>query len=131
MLTRHDFFERFAPPSHDTGPIGYPVINTPGKPRQYVPGDVVFVREARAWLLCDDLGFYAVEAVCPHLGGIAHPAGAEYVCPLHGSHFTAGGECDSGVALRGLRFLEVTLDRQGQLAIVVNSFVSPDERFIA
>ncbi|PJJ65573.1 FAD-dependent oxidoreductase [Compostimonas suwonensis] len=46
----------------------------------------------------------AVDAVCPHLGGIVawNDAESSWDCPLHGSRFAADGELLEGPATRGL-----------------------------
>ncbi len=121
---------RGRPPS-PADPSPRPVAQTPGPPRHYRPGDLVFVEAARAWLGCDELGFYAVDAVCPHLGCLVTLDGDGFACPCHGSRFGPDGSVTAGPAPGGLRFLEVDLDGRGYLTIRRERTVSAGDRFIA
>jgi len=107
------------------------VRGSPGSPRQYRRGTRVLISESRAWLCCDDLGFYAIDAQCPHLGSLVQCADNGYRCPGHGSGFDAAGKVVSGPAKHGLRYLVVDLDAGGNLVIRRDCLASPDDRLIA
>jgi Rieske Fe-S protein len=102
-----------------------------GAPSQYEPGTVVLVEADRAWLRRDRVGFYAIDALCPHLGCQTVPDGLGFRCPCHGSQFTSGGAIRKGPAKRFLRFLAVSLGEDGNLVIHRDRTVSSKERFIA
>ncbi len=92
----------------------------------------VLVEDARAWLCRDDVGFYAIDAHCPHLGCIVRPDGDGFICPCHRSRFTATGEPAAGSpAPSALRFLYVELDDAGQLIIRRNYPTDPRDRLMA
>ncbi len=110
-------------------PISVP---TAGPPRQYQPGDWVLVEDALAWLGLDEVGFYALDAVCPHLGCLVRHVGGHFFCPCHGSRFgLKDGVRLEGPAPTGLRALEIALDGQGNLVIRRDRPAHPDDRFIA
>ena len=108
-------------------------VTTPaaGYPREYARHTWVLVEDTYAWLGRDELGFYAVDALCPHMGGLVRPIDKGYVCRCHGSEFGTTGDVRSGPARRQLRYLRVDLDSSGKLVIRRDQAVSPDERFIA
>ncbi|MBZ0289682.1 MAG: Rieske (2Fe-2S) protein [Anaerolineae bacterium] len=110
-----------------------PIVTTPeaGYPREYGRHTSVLVESARAWLCRDELGFYAVDALCPHLGGMVRPAVQGFVCPCHRSIFADNGEPLSGPATRQLRYFRVDLGDDGRLVIERGQTVSPDDRFFA
>jgi cytochrome b6-f complex iron-sulfur subunit len=110
-----------------------PIVTTraAGYPRDYQRHTWVLVESARAWLCRDDLGFYAVDAACPHLGSLARPDDEGFACPCHGSVFSERGEAVSGPARRPLRHLLVDLDAEGRLVIRRDQEVTPDDRLIA
>ncbi len=107
-------------------------VSCAGSPRQYRPGDVVLVVEARAWLGCDEIGFYAIDASCPHLGCLVKHTGEEgFACDGHGSRFALDGSRQSGPAAADLRYLQVDLDEQGLLVIRRDQTAHPADRLVA
>jgi Rieske Fe-S protein len=119
-------------PSESTNPTPqYRTAESAGSPRQYVRGDRVLITSARAWLCYDEIGFYAVEAYCPHLGCLVRPLADGFACPCHQSHFTETGEREAGPAPRRLRYLYVDLDTSGCLVICREPTVDPNDRLIA
>jgi Rieske Fe-S protein len=110
-----------------------PIETTPeaGYPREYTRHTRVLVENARAWLVRDELGFYAVDAICPHLGGLVRPSAEGFVCHCHGSEFSMTGTFISGLAKQNLRYFQVDLDSGGKLVIRREQTVSADDRFIA
>jgi Rieske Fe-S protein len=107
------------------------IVPTAGSPRQYKRGDLVLILDALAWLGCDEIGFYAIDALCPHLGCLLRRSGEGFLCPAHRSHFDTSGACDSGPAHTNLRYFLVDLDDQSQLVIHRDKLTTPTERFIA
>jgi Rieske Fe-S protein len=107
------------------------IVPTAGAPRQYKRGDLVLVLDALAWLGCDEIGFYAIDALCPHLGCLLRRSGEGFLCAAHCSHFDLSGVCDRGPARTNLRYLVVDLDKQGQLIIYRDKRATPTDRFIA
>lgn len=110
-----------------------PIISTPtaGYPREYARHTWVLIEDVHAWLGRDSLGFYAVDASCPHLGCMVRFDDSTFGCPCHSSIFTEDGTVVSGPSRHPLRFLMVDLDADGKLIIRRDKPVSPDDRFIA
>ena len=110
-----------------------PIISmtTAGYPRDYVRHTWVLIEDAHAWLGRDSLGFYAVDASCPHLGCMVQVDENLFVCPCHSSIFTTEGVVTSGPSHHPLRFLMVDLDSNGKLIIRRDKTVSADDRFMA
>jgi Rieske Fe-S protein len=110
-----------------------PIVTTPnaGYPREYQRHTWVLIESARAWLRRDELGFYAVDAACPHLGCLLRPVDNGFACPCHHSIFSEQGEVLSGPARKPLRYLQVDLDADGRLIIRRDQEVTADDRFIA
>ncbi len=104
---------------------------TAGYPQEYTRHTWVFIEDAGAWLGRDSLGFYAVDATCPHLGCMVRFHENTFTCPCHRSVFSTGGSVKAGPAQHPLRFLFVELRVEGKLVIRRDHTVSPDDRFIA
>ncbi len=86
-----------------------------GRPEAHRIGAVA--RLGRVVLLRDETGFWALNAVCPHLG--CQPAFDEtrriFLCPCHGSQFDAEGRFLAGPANQGLSLAALRLDSRGAL----------------
>jgi Rieske Fe-S protein len=104
---------------------------TASYPRDYARHTWVLIQDVHAWLNRDELGFYALDAACPHLGCVIRAAGNHFVCPCHKSSFASSGDILSGPAQTRLRYLRVDLNADGKLIICRDQVVSPDDRFIA
>ncbi len=85
----------------------------------------------RVVLLRDETGFWAVNAVCPHLG--CQPAFDEnqriFVCPCHGSQFDPEGRFLAGPANSGLPLAVLRLDTQGALVAYPQEKARAGDRF--
>ncbi len=97
-----------------------------GRPAEYTRGEVSnrFVADRLVWIVREDDGsFYALRAVCSHLGctPIWFARENKFKCPCHGSGFRRSGENFEGPAPRALERVEISLDTDGQL--VVNTAV--------
>jgi nitrite reductase/ring-hydroxylating ferredoxin subunit len=98
-----------------------------GPPADFAPDSLTFVPEAVAWLGRDAGGFYALNAVCTHLGCTVGQAGAQFECPCHGSRFNAQGDVLNGPATAPLSFWAVRLE-ENELIIDITQAVSADTR---
>jgi cytochrome b6-f complex iron-sulfur subunit len=87
-------------------PGDYPVSNEPVR----VAGQNLFI-------VHDHEGFWAVSAVCTHLGCIVAQSGEGYACPCHGSRFARDGRVLQGPAPSALRWYELSLAADGQLLV--------------
>ncbi len=92
-----------------------------GYPDDYPVGTVStkWVKDKRVWIVRDEQGFFAIHALCTHLGCTPRWLDAEnkYKCPCHGSGFTREGVNFEGPAPRPLERVRITLAEDGQLLI--------------
>ncbi|OGG02354.1 MAG: hypothetical protein A3F83_10610 [Candidatus Glassbacteria bacterium RIFCSPLOWO2_12_FULL_58_11] len=101
-----------------------------GKPDQYPPGSVAYLTEHQVVVVREGAGyFYALSAVCTHLGCIINWKSQEGVfrCPCHGSIFDKVGEVLGGPAPRPLRHLALSLTPNGYLQVDKSIEVEPSE----
>ncbi len=104
---------------------------TAGNPKSYPVGSLTYIEDARVWLGRDNLGFYAIDAHCTHLGCLVQRQETGFSCPCHGSSFNERGHVTTGPATKPLRYLLVELDNDGNLSINRTQTVSEEERLIA
>ena len=92
-----------------------------GFPDDYPVGQVStkWVKDKRVWIVRNEQGFYAILALCTHLGCTPRWLDAEnkFKCPCHGSGFTREGVNFEGPAPRPLERVTITLAEDGQLLI--------------
>jgi len=92
-----------------------------GYPEDYPVGAVstIWVKEQRVWIVRDEEGLYAIQAICTHLGCTPRWLDAEnkFKCPCHGSGFTSEGVNFEGPAPRPLERVQVTIAEDGQILI--------------
>ncbi len=99
-----------------------------GSPDLYPPGSVTVDKEQKVFIVRAKEGyFYALSAVCTHLGCIANwkPEDGIVACPCHGSKFDLEGNVIAGPAPRSLQRFAMSLDEQGEL-IVDKSAIVPE-----
>jgi len=111
---------RQPPPASQRVPVG--------SPNDYTVGSVTAVPQARAWLIRDELGFYAVSGLCTHLGCTVTEESDEFACPCHGSRFRHDGLIVKGPALRPLPHLQVNLTEDHLLILDAASIVTDSQR---
>lgn len=87
-------------------PGDYPISSDPVR----VPGQNLFVFH-------DASGFWAVSAICSHLGCIVAPASEGFACPCHGSRFASDGRVIQGPAPSPLNWYEISLAPDGQMVV--------------
>lgn len=90
-----------------------------GPPKNFALNSVTFFPLYQAWLLRTDQGFYALKAICTHLGCQPAQRGDAFVCPCHGSIFDLQGRVEHGPALRALERFRIFRSR-GQIALDLN-----------
>ncbi len=99
-----------------------------GTPEQYPPGSVTLDKEQKVFIVRAREGnFYALSAVCTHLGCITNWKQEEDViaCPCHGSRFAKDGRKVAGPAPRSLPRYAMTLE-EGQLVVDKSIVVGDD-----
>jgi nitrite reductase/ring-hydroxylating ferredoxin subunit len=89
-----------------------------GPPDQFQPG-LTALPLYQAWLIREPTGFFALRAVCPHLGCPPNwdSDSQKFICPCHNSQFDAKGHLKQGPALRALERYEIFLTAKGSLAL--------------
>jgi cytochrome b6-f complex iron-sulfur subunit len=86
-------------------------------PDTYPVGSVTRVPEARAWLVRDERGFFALSGICTHLGCTINQSAEGFLCPCHGSRFAPDGSVIAGQARLPLPRYLVGADEAGRLWI--------------
>lgn len=98
-----------------------PTKFTVGFPGDYVVGEVseAFKSEQRIWIVREKEGFYALIAICTHLGCTPNWMANEnkFKCPCHGSGFYRSGLNFEGPAPRPLERANIALGDDGQLVV--------------
>ncbi|HZY42734.1 MAG TPA: Rieske 2Fe-2S domain-containing protein [Anaerolineae bacterium] len=107
-----------------------PVRFTLKLPADYAAGSVTGVPEARAYILRDAKGLYAISAICTHLGCTVNIAGENYECPCHGSKFNGTGYVLKGPATAPLDRVELTLSPEGLVVIDTSKRVEAEARLL-
>jgi cytochrome b6-f complex iron-sulfur subunit len=97
-------------------------------PESYFPGSVTQVPEARAWIIRDQVGLYAVSATCTHLGCLLISNGLQFSCPCHGSEFDLNGRILVGPADIPLPHFELTRSSGNLLVLDTEKNVPRDQR---
>ena len=95
-----------------------PITNA-GKPGQYPQGSVTADPKTGIYIIHGSEGFYALSAVCTHLGCLTTwaPELGRIACPCHGSKFNLEGTKVDGPAPRPLAWLRVWLSDEGDLMV--------------
>lgn len=98
-----------------------------GRAESFWPGMVLFLPKHRVYVVRSEKGFYALSAVCTHLGCMTRhePAEKRIFCPCHGSQFSLEGKVTAGPAPRPLPRLEVSIER-GVVVVDRRRLAPPD-----
>jgi cytochrome b6-f complex iron-sulfur subunit len=90
-----------------------------GNPELYPMHSVTFLQDQQVYIVRMPEGFYAVSAVCTHLGCITQwkPDADMIACPCHGSKFKADGTKIEGPAPRPLPHFAISLTADGELLV--------------
>lgn len=100
-----------------------------GSPDLYPLNSVTFLQDQQVYIARTPQGFYAVSAVCTHLGCITqwHPEDNLIECPCHGSKFERDGTKVAGPAPRPLSHFLITLTLDGELQVDKLEIVKPNQ----
>jgi len=100
-----------------------------GSPDQYPPGSVTPVEAGRFYLVrLEDGGLLAIYRRCTHLG-CAVPfdqAAGQFVCPCHGSAFTADGEVLNAPAPRPLDLFTLSINDDDEILVDTGKTIERD-----
>jgi len=95
-----------------------PVVSA-GKPEHYRVGSVTLDAKNGIFVVRAAEGFYALSAVCTHLGCLTvyKADTGEIACPCHGSTFQKDGGAIAGPAPQALPWLKMWLAEDGNLMV--------------
>jgi cytochrome b6-f complex iron-sulfur subunit len=100
-----------------------------GRVDNFPPDSVTLDKEQKVYIVRAKEGyFYAVSAVCTHLGCITNWKSEQEIiaCPCHGSKYTKEGNVIEGPAPRSLPRFSMTLDDKGQIIVDKSQIVGAD-----
>lgn len=100
-----------------------------GSPDLYALNSVTFLQDQQVYIVRTAQGFYAVSAVCTHLGCITQwkPELEQIACPCHGSKFRMDGAKIEGPAPAPLPHFAVSLTVDGELLVDKLEVVRADQ----
>lgn len=104
---------------------------TIGSPRGFPPDAATFLADRRLFIVNSADGFYAISAVCTHLGCTVKRGGTGFECPCHGSRFDDNGRVVRGPAPSSLAWYALSLSPRGDLVVDLDRAVGPDFRLRA
>ena len=92
-----------------------------GFPEDFVVGEVneKYKDEFRVWIVRELDGFYALSAICTHLGCTPRWLSSEnkFKCPCHGSGYHRDGVNFEGPTPRPLERLKISMADDGQIVV--------------
>jgi cytochrome b6-f complex iron-sulfur subunit len=100
-----------------------------GNPDLYPVNSVTFLQDQQVYIVRTPAGFYAVSAVCTHLGCVTQwkPEANMIACPCHGSKFQPDGKKIEGPAPRPLPHYSINLTADGELLVDKLQTIKPDQ----
>ena len=100
-----------------------------GSPDLYPVNSVTYLPDQQVYIVRMEGGFYAVSAVCTHLGCITQwkPDLNQIACPCHGSKFNPEGTKIEGPAPRPLPHFQISLTLDGELQVDKLESVRPNQ----
>jgi len=100
-----------------------------GSPDLYPVNSVTYLPEQQVYVVRTGEGFFAVSAVCTHLGCVTQwkPESDQIACPCHGSKFKPDGTKIEGPAPRPLPHFQITLTLDGELQVDKLEMVKPNQ----
>jgi cytochrome b6-f complex iron-sulfur subunit len=144
-LSRRDFFNEVALGALGIAGLGAAVVTyrflspnvlfeppatfRAGNPEQYPLNSVTYLQDQQVYIVRTAEGYYAVSAVCTHLGCITQwkPEANQIACPCHGSKFKPDGTKIEGPAPRSLPHFSITLTADGELRVDKLEVVKPTQ----
>ena len=144
-MPRRDFFNQIAAGALGIAGLGAAVVTyrylspnvlfeppttfRAGNPDLYPVNSVTYIQDQQVYIVRSNDGFYAVSAVCTHLGCITQwkPEVNQIACPCHGSKFKSDGSKVEGPAPRPLPHYSLTLAPNGELVVDKLEMVKPDQ----
>jgi cytochrome b6-f complex iron-sulfur subunit len=109
-----------------------PVINV-GKSEHYRAGSVTLDSANGIFVVRSADGFYALSAVCTHLGCLTvyKADTGEIACPCHGSTFKKDGTAIAGPAPKALAWLKMWMTEDGNLMVDRSATVPAHSEYVS
>ena len=144
-VTRRDFLNEIAAATLGVAGLGATVVTfkylspnvlfepptqfRAGSPDDFPVNSVTFIQDQQVYIVRMAAGFYAVSAVCTHLGCITQwkPEANQIQCPCHGSKFQSDGVKVEGPAPRSLDHYSIALTTDGELQVDKLETVKPNQ----
>lgn len=144
-VSRRDFFNEIAAAALGIAGLGASVVTyryfspnvlfeppmafRAGNPDLYPINTVSYIESQEVYIVRTEQGFYAVSAICTHLGCITawHPEHNLIECPCHGSKFERDGTRVAGPAPRPLPHFSITLTTTGELLVDKLEVIKPNQ----
>ncbi len=100
-----------------------------GNPDLYPVNSVTFLQNQQVYIVRTAAGFYAVSAVCTHLGCITQwkPEANMIACPCHGSKFQPNGKKIEGPAAHPQPHYAINLTADGELQVDKLQIIKADQ----
>ncbi len=100
-----------------------------GNPDLYPVNSVTYLQDQQVYIVRTPGGFYAVSAVCTHLGCVTQwkPESNGIACPCHGSKFKSDGTKIEGPAPRSLPHFAIALTADGELRVDKLETIDPGQ----
>ena len=85
-----------------------------GRPEDVPVGTVLVLLRQRVFVVREARGFYALSAVCTHLGCITRYQAEQrgFFCPCHGSRYALSGTVTAGPAPAALLRLQLSIEQE-------------------
>ena len=108
-----------------------PIVSV-GRPERYTVGSVTLDPRFGIFVVRAQEGFYALSAVCTHLGCLStwKPDAGVIACPCHGSTFRRDGTTIAGPAPAPLPWLRMWLSDDGFLTVDRSTTVLPRSEYV-
>ena len=108
-----------------------PIVSA-GKPDHYAENSVTLDPRLGLFVVRSERGFYALNAVCTHLGCLTvwKPEAEVIACPCHGSTFHRDGSVIAGPAPRALPWLKMWMSDDGDLMVDRSTIVPPEKEYV-
>jgi cytochrome b6-f complex iron-sulfur subunit len=102
-----------------------------GRPSGFPSGSATFLPDRQLYVFNEAEGFYAISAVCTHLGCTVRRAGTGFECPCHGSQFDENGRVVHGPAPKSLAWYALSLSPHDRLVVDLDQPVTQEFRLRA
>jgi cytochrome b6-f complex iron-sulfur subunit len=146
QVTRRDFFSEVAAGALGVAAVGATIVTLKylspnvlfepptrfraGSPDDFPINSVTYFQDQKVFIVrSKEGGFFALTAVCTHLGCITqwNPEAGQIQCPCHGSKFNRDGRVEAGPAPKPLPHFSLRLMPDGTLLVDTQELVDANQ----